>query len=88
MEIGLGLLDQGMGYIQQGLNFVRSLLIKVAGWIPFGEPTLIVTIVFLLASLFLGHLIVKRFVTRPLQFPYLIYYLIISLSIFLNLMYL
>ncbi len=88
MEIGIGLLDTGMSYIQQGLEFVRGILTKVAGWIPFGEPTLIVTIIFLLASLWLGHFIVKRFVIRPTEFPYIIWYIIISLSIFLNLMYL
>lgn len=88
MEIGIGLLDTGMFYIQQGLEFVRGILNKVAGLIPFGETTLVVTIIFLLASLWAGNFIVKRFVTHPFQFPYLIYYLIISISIFLNLMYL
>ena len=88
MKIGLDLLDKGMSYVQQGLQFVRDILNKVAGWIPFGEPEIIVAVVFLLASLWLGHLIVKRFVIRPTEFHYIIWYIIISLSIFLNLMYL
>ena len=88
MEIGIGLLDQGMSYVQQGLEFVRGILTKVAGWIPFGEPALVVTIVFLSASLWAGHFIVKRFVTRPFQMPYIIWLLVISISVFLNLMYL
>jgi len=88
MEIGIGLLDKGMSYVSQGLDFVRDILNKVASWIPLGEPELIVAIVFLLASLFLGRLIVKRFTVKPFAFPYIIYTLIISISIFLNLMYL
>ena len=88
MEIGISLLDDGMGYVSQGLDFVRDILNKIASWIPIGEPELIVAIVFLLASLLLGRLIVKRLVIRPFSFPYIIWTIIISISIFLNLMYL
>ena len=88
MEIGLNLLDKGMSYIQQGLDFVRNILNKVAGFIPFGEPNLIVTIVFLLASIFIGQFIAKKFTVKPFSMPYIIWTIIISLSIFLNLMYL
>jgi len=88
MEIGLNLLDKGMSYIQQGLDFVRNILNKVAGFIPFGEPNLIVTIVFLLASIFIGQFIAKKFTVKPFAMPYIIWTIIISLSIFLNLMYL
>ena len=88
MKIGLGLLDQGMGYVQQGLNFVRGILTKIAGWIPIGEPELIVTIIFLLASLWIGQFITKKFTVKPFAMPYIIWTIIISLSIFLNLMYL
>jgi len=86
--IGIGLLDDGMSYIQQGLEFVRGILTTVAGWIPFGEPELVVTIIFLLASLFIGHFIAKKFVVRPFTPAYIVWTLIIAISIFLNLMYL
>jgi len=88
MSLGIGILDTGLGYIQQGLSWVRDILTRVAGWLPLGEPELIVTIVFLLASFWVGHFITKRFVTRPFSGSYILWYLIISISIFLNLMYL
>ena len=87
MEIGIGLLDQGLSYIQQGLEFVRGILTTVAGWLPL-NPNLSVSIIFLLASLWIGHFIIKKFTTRPFNLPYVIWTLIISISIFLNLMYL
>lgn len=88
MEIGLNLLDTGMSYVRIGLEFVRNIFTKVAGWIPFGEPGLVKTIVFLLASLWIGQFIAKKFTVRPWQIPYVIWTIVISLSIFLNLMYL
>ena len=88
MEIGIGLLDTGMSYVSQGLEFIRGILNKIASWIPFGEPNLVVAIVFLLASIFIGQFIAKKFTVKPFAMPYIIWTIIISLSIFLNLMYL
>ena len=87
MTLGIEVLDIGLGYIREGLEFVREILMKIANFVPIGNPELIVTIVFLLASLWIGHFIVKRFVTRPWSGGYVLWYLIISISIFLNLMY-
>lgn len=87
MEIGIGFLDQGLGYIQQGLDFIRGILTTVAGWLPL-NPDLSVSIIFLLASLWVGHFIIKKFTTRPFSLPYIVWTLIIAISIFLNLMYL
>lgn len=87
-SLGIPMLDKGMTFIQQGLQFVRDILFKIAGFIPLGDPNLIITIVFLFASLWLGHFIAKRFVTQPFSIGYLLYTLIITISIFLNLMYL
>ena len=87
MEIGIGILDTGFGYIQQGLDWVRNLLTTVAGWLPM-DAELAVTILFVLVSLYLGQFIVKRFVMHPFSIGYLFWTIIISLSIFLNLMYL
>ena len=86
MEIGIGLLDQGMSYVQQGLEFIRSILTTVAGWLPL-NPELSVSIIFLLASLFIGHFIAKKFVVRPFTPVYIIWTLIIAISIFLNLIF-
>ena len=88
MEIGIGLLDISLGYIQQGLEWVRGILNGVANWIPWGNPELVVTIIFLLSSIWLGRMLVSRFVTRPFSVPYVFYTIIIIISIFLNLMYL
>lgn len=87
MEIGIGLLDQGLGYVQSGLTWVRELLTSVAGWLPINSD-LAVTIVFLVASLWAGQFIIKKLVTRPFSVGYIPYTLIVSISIFLNLMYL
>ena len=87
VKIGVELLDQGINYIRIGLDLIRDFLIKIAGWLPL-DSNLAITILFLLVSLWGGHFIVKRFVVRPFQFSYLPWVLIISISIFLNLMYL
>ncbi len=87
MALGIGILDTGFGYIQQGLDWVRNLLTTVAGWLPL-DAELSVTILFLLVSFYFGHFITKKFVMHPLSGSYILWYLIISLSIFLNLMYL
>ena len=88
MSLGIEFLDTGMSYIQQALQFVRDALHKVADIIPMGDPNLIITILFLLTSLWLGHFVAKRFVTQPFSMGYLLWTLVISISIFLNLMYL
>ena len=87
MGLGITVLDQGMSYVQQGLELVRSILNKVATLSPF-DPQLSVTVIFLLASLWAGNTIAKKFVTRPWSGSYIIWTLVISISIFLNLMYL
>ena len=81
------IINQGIGYVRQGLDVVRDFLMNITGWLPWDEQ-LSVMIVFLVVSLSVGHIITKRFVTRPLQLSYLPWFLIISISIFLNLMYL
>lgn len=88
MSLGVKFLDDGMGYISQGLQFVRDILYKIAGFIPVGDPNLVTTIIFLAVSIWLGHLITRKFVTTPLSMSYLPWTIIISLSIFLNLLYL
>ena len=87
MSLGIEILDIGLGYVQQGLGWVRDILTKVAGWLPL-NPELSVSIIFLLASMFLGHFIVKKFVVRPFTPAYIVWTLIIAISIFLNLLYL
>lgn len=80
-------LEIGILYIQNGLEVVRGLLTKVTSFLPW-EAQSSLLILFLVLSLWVGYFITSRFVTRPLQLSYLPYYLIISISIFLNLMYL
>jgi hypothetical protein len=77
----------GIGYAKVGLEATRNFLMKITAWLPWSEE-LSVMIVFLATSLVIGHFIAKKFVTRPLQLPYLLWFLVISVSIFLNLMYL
>lgn len=84
---GIEIINKGIGYIQQGLEWFRNLLIRIAGFLPI-DAELSVMVLFLAASLLVGHFIVKRFVTRPFQLSYLPWLLIISVSIFLNLYYL
>ena len=81
------LVNQGIGYARQGLDVVRGFLLKIVGFLPWDEQ-LSLMLLFLAVSLFAGHFITKRFVTRPFQLPYLIWFLVISASIFLNLLYL
>lgn len=85
--IGIDFLDIGISYVRQGLNWVRDILNNIATWLPL-DSNLSVSIVFLLVSLWLGSFITKKFVTRPFSGSYILWSLIISLSIFLNLMYL
>ena len=86
MEI-ISWIDKGISYIQIGLDWVRNIVDKVAGWLPF-ETSLITTILFLLLSLWLGQTIAKKFTTKPLSMPYVIWTIVIAISIFLNLVYL
>ena len=87
MTLGIEVLDTGVVYIRQGLEFLRGILLKIAEFIPVGDSNLVVTAVFLLASLVIGNFIAKRFVVRPFSLPYLPWTLIIAISIFLNLKY-
>lgn len=84
----LQLVNDGVGYATYGIDFVRELLTKIAGYLPFMEAELAVAIVFLLASLWAGNFIVSKFVTRPMSLPFLPFTIIIVCSFFLNLMYL
>ena len=81
------LINQGVGYARIGLEAVRSFLMKIGGFLPWNEQ-LTLMVLFLAVSLFAGHFIVHRFVTRPLQLPYVIWMVVIAISIFLNLMFL
>lgn len=83
----MALLNQGVDYILSALHFVRDSLTKLAGFLPL-DAELSVALLLLLVSLWLGHMITKKFVTRPLSGSYIIWTLVISISIFLNLMYL
>ena len=81
------IINQGVEYVRTGLSVVRDLLTKVTGWLPWdGQLTLM--ILFLAVSFMVGYFIVHRFVTRPLQLPYIIWLIVIAISIFLNLMFL
>lgn len=86
MEI-ISWLDKGISYVSAGLDFVRDIVSKIAGVVP-AQSALISTLIFLFLALWLGYLLSRRFVVKPLQFPYILYYLLISLSLFLNLLYL
>ena len=85
-SLGIDFLDLGINYIRQGLMWIRDTLTNVAGYLPL-DANLAVTIVFLAVSLWLGNIIAKKFVTKPMSFPYLLWTIVISISIFLNLMY-
>jgi uncharacterized protein YacL len=80
-------LDKGIGIVRTGLDFVRDLVEKVALKLPW-ESTLTTTILFLIISIWISYLISKRFTIKPLRFPYIIWMLLITISIFLNLVYL
>lgn len=86
MEI-LTWIDKGVNLVSKGLEFVRGLVTKVADKLPW-EPTLTTTLLFLIVSLWVGVWIAKRFVVKPFQFPYILWVLLITVSIFLNLVYL
>jgi len=83
----IALLNQGVGWILSALHFLRDGLTKIAGFLPL-DAALSVTVLFLLVSLWAGHAIAKKFVTRPWSGSYFLYTLVVSISIFLNLMYL
>ena len=80
-------LDKGVLYLVSGIEILRSILIKVVGFLPLAEQTALTIALFIL-SLYLGYLLVKKFVTEPLSTSYIIYYIIISLLIFIILNYL
>ncbi len=81
------LVNQGIGYVRTGLEAVRGFLTKIVGYLPWDEQ-LSLMILFLVASFLAAHFIVNRFVTRPFQLPYVIWLIVIAISIFLNLMFL
>lgn len=85
METGISFLDVGISYFQQGLGFVRDTLISISSYIPGVNSSLSVTVLFLLFSLFVGNMITKKFVTQPFSMTYIMYTIIITISIFLNL---
>ncbi|MEK6884415.1 MAG: hypothetical protein AABY22_32585 [Nanoarchaeota archaeon] len=80
-------INQGVAYALSALHFARDALTKIAGFLPL-DAELSVALLFLLVSLWAGHSIAKKFVTRPLSGSYFLWTLVISISIFLNLMYL
>ncbi len=81
------IVNQGLEYVRTGFSVFREFLMKITGWLPWDEQ-LSLMILFLAASFIAGHFIVHRFVTRPLQLPYLIWLIVIAISVFLNLMFL
>ena len=83
----VGIMNDVVFYAREGLGWIRTLLTKIADFLPI-DAQLSLTILFLALSLWIGHFITKRYVTRPLSGSYILWYIIISLSIFLNLMYL
>lgn len=87
MGLGISILDEGVGYIRLALGWIRDIITSASGYIPGIEQNLAVTILFLVLSLYAGNFIVNKFVTRPFSGSYIFYTLLISLSIFLNLMY-
>lgn len=80
------IIDIGVGYVRQGLQIIRNLLIKGFDWIGISGE-LGTMILMLVISLLLGYFLVKRFHLKPLASGYAIWYLLISLLIFLVLMY-
>jgi len=80
-------LDKGVGYLIGGIEIIRSVLIKIVGILPWSEQ-LSLTISLFILSFYLGYLLVRRFVVRPLSTSYILYYSIISFLIFLILNYL
>jgi len=83
----VGIMNDVVFYAREGLGWIRTLHTKIADFLPI-DAQLSLTILFLALSLWIGHFITKRYVTRPLSGSYILWYIIISLSIFLNLMYL
>ena len=80
-------LDIGMSYVRLGINFVRDLIGKVIGWTGF-DSRLGTMILMLAVSILLARLIAKRYVTKPFSGMYFIPTIIITLLIFILLMYL
>jgi hypothetical protein len=71
----------GIGYLKSGLSFTRVGITNLIG--PTG-----VLIVMLILSLVFGFILCKGFVTHPLSLPaYFPRFIVISLIIFLMLMY-
>ena len=79
-------LDKVVSYLQQGTEFIRGILMNIAGFLSL-EERFGLTIFCLVLAAYLGYFLVRKLVVNPLRIPYLIYYLIITLLIFVTLMY-
>ncbi len=77
----------GMSYLQIGLAFIREWISKIIGFTGL-DGALWTMVLMLVVSLLLARLICKRFVTKPLGGMYFIPTIIITLLIFVILMYL
>jgi len=75
----------GINLLKQGLSIVRNLMGQAIGLTGF-SPSLGVTILMAIASLLLGYVLVKKFVSKISA--YFGWYLLISFIIFLILGYL
>ena len=80
-------LNQGYGYFSKGLEFVRGIIIKVAGWLPW-EAELSMAILFLILSIFLSYKFICKFTVHPFSTQNIIYLIIQSLMLFVIFMYL
>lgn len=77
----------GMGFVKIGLSFIREWIGKIISFTGV-DGVLFTMILMLILSLVLGRLIAKRFVTKPFSGTYFIWTIVISLLIFMILMYL
>ncbi len=79
-------INTGFEYLFKGLDLIRNILIKISSFLPWAEE-ISVMVVFLVLSLYLSYLLIKKFVTNPISLPYILYYFIIVLMMFTILNY-
>jgi len=80
-------LDIGMSYIKIGTSWTRDLIDKIISFTGF-SGRLGTMILMMIVSLLLARILIKGMVTRPFSSPYLLKTAIITLLIFILLMYL
>ena len=85
MEI-INYIDTGYEWFSKGLEIVRSIIIKIASFLP-GEPRVVLALITLVVSVYLGYLMISKFTTHPFSTSNIVYLIIISWLIFTTLFY-